>query len=84
MDSSLVRDVLYRHKPRSWSSTTPHEEVLKELPTNSREFISAKDKIRWSERPLFVDVTQVFRVENPYLYGEYNTEVSSNLLKTMH
>jgi hypothetical protein len=81
MDSSLGMAVLSRHKPLSWSMTRPRAEVLTELSVHSQEFISTKDKIR---RSMPVDVHQVFRVENPYLFGEYNTEVSSSLLKPMH
>jgi hypothetical protein len=78
---SLGSGVLSRHRPPSWSIRTPDTEVLKELSTCSAEFNSAKNKI---QQTLLVDVDRVFRVENPYLFGEYNIEVTNSLLKTMH
>lgn len=78
MESSLARDVLSRHKPRSWSITMPHTEVLQELADCSPEFITAKRKIG---RVGAGKVCRVFRVENPFLYGEYNIEVSSSFRK---
>jgi hypothetical protein len=68
MDSPLARAVLSRHAPREWSATVPKREVLQELQFYHQEFDYVKDKIR---QTLEVEVDRVFRVENPYLYGEY-------------
>jgi hypothetical protein len=79
MDSqSLVNCVLSTHKPQSWNHMTAGTEVqLEELDTSSQEFVSISDKIR---RTLPVTVDRVLRVQNPYLFGTYDTAVPSNLM----
>jgi hypothetical protein len=68
MDSPLGRAVLARHKPSTWNTTEPNRKVLQQLRCDEPEFDYVNDRIL---QTLKVKVDQVFRVENPYLYGEY-------------
>jgi hypothetical protein len=69
--SSLVSSVLSTHKPVSWSDMGADTEVeLVELAADSQEFVSVRNKIRLT---LSYDVDSVQRVQNPYLYGKYET-----------
>jgi hypothetical protein len=66
---SLGRAVLSAgHRPSTWTTGPPSTEVLRELHPSNKEFDDVKCKILHTLR---VPVHQVFRVENPYLYGEY-------------
>ena len=55
--------------------TADTEVILVELAADSQEFISVRNKI---QRTLRFDVDKVQRVQNPYLYGEY--EIGCNEL----